>query len=82
MQRVQSATWVGGRRWDVYLQGGIVIRLPEREPARAWRQLARYAAEHRLLAKEIKAVDLRVDGRLVLTPAADANTAVAAGKSS
>ncbi len=82
MERVQSATWIGGRRWDVHLQGGIVIRLPEHDPARAWRHLARYAAENRLLAKNIKAVDLRVDGRLVLTPAADAKAAVEAGKSS
>ena len=82
LQRVQSATRVGGRRWDVYLQSGIVIRLPERDPARAWRQLAIYAAEHRLLAKDIQAVDLRVNGRLVLTPATGAKTAVAAGTSS
>ncbi len=82
LERVQSAARVGGRRWDVHLQGGIVIRLPEHDPARAWQQLARYAAEHRLLAKNVKAVDLRVNGRLVLTPTADAKAAAAAGKSS
>ncbi len=72
MARVQAASRVGGRRWDIRLEDGIDVRLPERDPGGAWARLARYEAANGLFAKDIVAVDLRLGDRLVvkLSPAA------------
>lgn len=58
-RRLSFARLVGGRRWNVHLDGRVEVRLPEQEPEKAWRRLA---AQHRrtgLLGRAIKAVDLR-----------------------
>lgn len=73
--RVSYARLVGGRRWDVHLNGGIEVRLPEREPEKAW---GRLAAQHRataLLGRAIKAVDLRHPSWLTLELADELGTA-------
>lgn len=65
-ERVSHARLVGGRRWDVNLGGRIEVRLPEKEPGKAWRRLA---AQHRtsaLLGRAITAVDLRHEAWLTL----------------
>ena len=77
--KVSYARLVGGRRWDVHLTGGIEVRLPEREPEKAW---GRLAAQHRataLLGRAIKAVDLRHPSWLTLE-LADELTATTTGR--
>ena len=63
---------VAERRWDMRLENGITIRLPERGADAALAELLRLDREHGLLSRDIAAVDLRIDDRLVvkLTPAA------------
>ena len=56
---VSGARLVGERRWDVFLDGRIEVRLPAANPEAAWHRLA---AEHRtssLLGRAITAVDMR-----------------------
>lgn len=64
--RVRAAVWVGGRRWNLRLENGIDVRLPEDGAAEAWQRLAEFDRRHRLLAGEVTAVDLRLPDRLVV----------------
>jgi cell division protein FtsQ len=65
-RQVTGAERVDGRRWNVFVDGRIEVRLPEREPAAAWTRLARLDRDERLLARAIEAVDLRLEDRLVV----------------
>ncbi len=65
-RRVDAAVRVGKRRWNLELKGGIKVRLPENNAPAAWRKLARLERKHRLLARDVRAVDLRQPDRLIL----------------
>jgi len=71
-ERVAAMIRVGGRRWDLRMDSGITVRLPDRAsepgygPAEAWRRLVALERRHRLLARAITIVDLRLADRLVL----------------
>lgn len=66
MKRVRAAVWVGGRRWNLRLDDGIDIRLPEENAQMAWTRLATLERDRQLLNGDIIAVDLRIRDRLVL----------------
>ncbi len=81
-QRVVRAARRGDRRWDLLLKGGIVVRLPEKHPRRAWDRLAFLALEYGLLDRGLAGIDMRLPDRLVLRPPKRAvPTATAPGKS-
>src|SRR3546814_20425893 len=40
-ERVTAAVRVGGRRWNIQIEGRLAVRLPEADAAGAWAQLAR-----------------------------------------
>jgi len=65
-ERVQAAVWVGGRRWNLRLSNGIDVRLPEEEPAAALERLASLDADHGIIDRDIKAIDLRMPDRLII----------------
>ncbi|MBT5455100.1 MAG: FtsQ-type POTRA domain-containing protein [Rhodospirillaceae bacterium] len=69
-KRVTAAVRVGARRWNLKLRRGIRIQLPESDPHRAWRRLAELNAKHRLLARDIKSIDMRLPDRLIVKPGA------------
>ena len=69
-KRVTAAVRVGARRWNIKLKRGIRIQLPESDPHRAWRRLAELNAKHRLLARDIKSIDMRLPDRLIVKPGA------------
>lgn len=64
--RVKAAVRVGKRRWNVRFHNGIDVRLPEENAASAWARLAEYQRTHRVLAPEVRVLDLRLPGRLIL----------------
>ena len=70
--RVTAARRQGGRRWDVRFAGGVWARLPEDDSAEAWARLAALEHEHRILSRQLRAIDLRLPDRLIvrLTPEA------------
>ena len=72
--RVQAAVRIGSRRWDLRLKNGIKVNLPETQATDAWGRLAALVAEHKILERDIVAIDLRLPDRLVLrlTPEAAA----------
>jgi cell division protein FtsQ len=70
--RVKGFIRVAERRWDLRLENGITIRLPESGEDAAIAEVLRLDREDGLLSRDIAAVDLRLDDRLVirLTPEA------------
>lgn len=71
-ERVSAAVRIGNRRWNLQLDNGIELRLPESDQARAWSWLARLEREHRVLARDVTSIDLRLPDRLVVRPAPEA----------
>ena len=67
-KRVRAAVRVGGRRWDVKLDNGVNVLLPEVGAERAWRRLAEFDRRYGLLAREMSGVDLRLPDRVVVQP--------------
>ena len=66
---VKSAVWVGDRRWNLRLQGGIDVRLPEEDPTAAWIRLAAYEKAHHVLERDVQVLDLRAPDRLIVRKA-------------
>lgn len=64
--RVTAAVRVGGRRWNVQIEGRIDVRLPEADAAAAWSQLARIERQQGLLSRDVVVIDLRLPDRLVV----------------
>jgi cell division protein FtsQ len=65
-RRLTQATLVGERRWNVWLDHRIEVRLPETGAEEAWRFLGRRQRETALLSRAIEAIDLRNPSWLVL----------------
>jgi cell division protein FtsQ len=63
---VKAGVLVSERRWNVVLGNGVEILLPEANPGDALDTVARFEASDRLLDRDIAAIDLRTDGRLVV----------------
>jgi cell division protein FtsQ len=63
---VAAAVRVGGRRWNLRLDSGIDVALPEDNVGAAWHQLAQLDRTDGLLRRNILKVDLRLSDRLVL----------------
>jgi cell division protein FtsQ len=64
--KVEAATWVGGRRWDMTLKGGITVQLPPVDAGVALRRLTTAQAEEALLDKDITVIDLREPDRMTV----------------
>ncbi len=64
--RVVAAVLVGGRRWNLQLDNGIGVQLPEDGPEAAWARLAELEHSSRLLARDVQIVDMRLPDRLVV----------------
>jgi len=71
--RVRAAVWVGDRRWNLRLDNGVDVKLPEANPAAAWLELARLEREQGLLKRDLSTIDLRLPDRMVvrLAPGAE-----------
>lgn len=65
-KRVEAAIRVSKRRWNLKLDNGVEIRLPEEGMAEAFERLARLERTDRLLARDITVVDMRQPDRLVV----------------
>ncbi len=65
-QRVTAATRVGERRWNLYLDTGVKLALPEEGMAEALQAVWAQEQSQSLFAKGIVLVDLRIQGRMTL----------------
>jgi cell division protein FtsQ len=65
-QRLDAAVFVAERRWNILLDGGLEILLPETDPASALAKVAVFDTLAGLLTRDIARVDLRDPGRVVI----------------
>ncbi|WP_363346736.1 FtsQ-type POTRA domain-containing protein [Methylocystis echinoides] len=65
-QRVKAGVLVSGRRWDLDMTSGMLVKLPEENPARAVATLLRLQRESRILDKDIMSIDLRAPDRVAV----------------
>ena len=66
--QLASATWVGGRRWDLAFQSGETVALPE-GAADAHKALTKFAQKDKadgLLGHGIVRIDLRIPGKMIV----------------
>lgn len=65
--QLASARWVGGRRWDLNVQSGEILALPEGE-RQATDALGKFMKKDRatpLLGLGVERYDLRIDGQMI-----------------
>jgi cell division protein FtsQ len=70
--RVKAYVWISGRRWDLHMDNGVVVKLPEDDVDQALARLSKFNKDQALLDRDIAAVDLRLSDRMAvqLTPEA------------
>ncbi len=66
----QIARRVGGRRWDLVLHDGLIVKLPETGVASALAWLSEERREGRARASTLALIDLRYDDHVVVRPRA------------
>ncbi len=65
-QRLESASWVGDRRWDLLLKCGTIVRLPEEDTALALSRLVDAHKKDGLMDTALQTIDLREQSRIVV----------------
>jgi cell division protein FtsQ len=72
-QRVDSAIWIGDRRWDLRLKSGETLALPEGYAAAtgALRQFVKMEQDNGLLGRGFVRFDLRLPDRMVVRTSAE-----------
>lgn len=64
--RVRASLLVSERRWDLVLDNGLRVMLPEEKPVDALKALVALDKESQILARDLAVVDLRLPDRVVL----------------
>jgi len=64
--KVRAYIRVADRRWDILLENGVRIMLPENEPMKALAEVEKMDSEKNLLSRDIAAVDMRLDDRVTV----------------
>ncbi len=67
--KITAAVLVSGRRWNLRLENGVDIKLPEENPQAAWSAFNTVAPD--LMNSDVIAVDLRIPDRLIIRTADD-----------
>jgi cell division protein FtsQ len=68
----KAAIFVGERRWNLRLNDGLDIRLPENDVGNALATLSKLDKEDRLFSRDIVAIDMRLPDRLTVQLSEDA----------
>jgi len=64
--RLAAAIWVSERRWNLNLDNGLTVYLPETGVSEAWDLLVDQINTRDLFARDLVTIDLRQSGRLVI----------------
>ncbi|MGH6735819.1 MAG: cell division protein FtsQ/DivIB [Methyloceanibacter sp.] len=65
-QKMLAALRVGDRRWTLKLRSGLEIMLPDDNIAVALESLTKFEQEHRVLERDLAAIDLRLLDRITV----------------
>jgi cell division protein FtsQ len=63
---LETAQWVGNRRWDFYLNNGVKIILPEIDAQMALARLEKAHKENKILERPLKIIDLKDPQNIVV----------------
>jgi cell division protein FtsQ len=63
---MRAAVLVAGRRWDLHLDNGVTVKLPEKGAREALQRLVKLDVERELLARDVSVVDLRLPDRVTV----------------
>ena len=66
LDQVVSANWIANRRWDLYLNNGMMIRLAPKNIPAQFEILSELSTQNNIFNKDIKNIDLRLPGKLIL----------------
>ena len=64
--QMRAAVLVGGRRWDLHLENGVTVKLPEKQVGLALTQLLKLEQQEGLLARDVVVIDLRLPDRVTV----------------
>lgn len=78
--RVASASFVGKRRWDIYLRDGVLIRLPEDDPAKRMARVEDMIIKGYLESRPVKSIDMKEGKRIYIEMRSDAGLYLTDGK--
>lgn len=76
--KVDSAIRIGGRRWDLRLQNGIKIKLPEDDMPYALARVAEAERNYLIFSKEILSLDARFSDKLIVKASSGAAERISA----
>jgi cell division protein FtsQ len=65
-ESLASLVLVRGRRWDLVMRGGLVVRLPESEIKKALEMLNTLLSQKKINKNSVKYIDLRMPGNIIL----------------
>jgi cell division protein FtsQ len=57
---------VAGRRWDLHLDHGVTVKLPEKNVRQALATLVRIDAAEQLLSRDVIVIDMRLADRMTV----------------
>lgn len=67
--RIKALRWIGGRRWDIEFNNGIIAKMPEQDVSLALRRLGQAQMDEKVLDKDIVQIDVRDPARLIVRAA-------------
>ncbi len=73
-QLMRAAVRVGDRRWDLILEPGITVKLPEGQEDEGLKRLADLIENQQILTRDVTGIDLRADDRWVVERAPGGNS--------
>jgi len=74
---VVAAVRVGERRWNLQLSNQVTVLLPEEGATRAWARFGQLVRDEGILTRAVRAIDLRIEDRIFVTPMDEKATPVA-----
>lgn len=75
---LQSAVRVGQRRWDLRLQSGLIVKLPETNAELALERLIQLQTAQQIFQQDYVTIDLRLDDRIFLQKTGDTKPQITA----
>ena len=66
LTRLEAVSWIGNRRWDMTLKGGLTIKLPESDVGLALRRVALAQEKDGLLDRDLTLIDVRESDRMIV----------------
>jgi cell division protein FtsQ len=64
---LRAGVFVAERRWNLRLNNGVDVRLPEEDPAHALQRLVELDREKRILSRDVTVIDLRFPHKTAVT---------------